>query len=114
MSTQTATAMIERAAVTTMIERGAVTAIKEPGVEGERRRSFEIDSGARSSRVEATSAGMMHAHNAVSGVRDPARRGRCLTQWEIDARDAGWEYCSNSTNALMARVLEGCRLRVEG
>jgi hypothetical protein len=34
------------------------------------------------------------------------RKGRsCLTQWEIDGRDPGWEYRSNSTNAMMARVL---------
>ena len=38
-----------------------------------------------------------------SGEKRKARS--CLTQWEIDARDPGWEYRSNSTNAMMARVL---------
>ena len=28
-----------------------------------------------------------------------------LTQRQIDARQSGWEYRSNSTNAMMARVL---------
>jgi hypothetical protein len=44
------------------------------------------------------------ARIALGGGDGKRARGR-LTQWEIDARDAGWEYRSNSTNALMARVL---------
>jgi hypothetical protein len=35
----------------------------------------------------------------------PQNEARCLTQWEIDARESGWEHRSNSTNAIMARVL---------
>jgi len=34
-----------------------------------------------------------------------ARQEAYLTQRQIDARQSGWEYRSNSTNAMMARVL---------
>jgi hypothetical protein len=39
----------------------------------------------------------------LAGSRAPV--ARCLTQREIDARELGWEHGSNSTNAMMARVL---------
>jgi len=46
---------------------------------------------------------------AVEGTKQIRKSGPFspLTQREIDARDAGWHHNSNSTNALMARVLAG-------
>jgi hypothetical protein len=49
--------------------------------------------------------------DSSSGSRVPTPDSRLwtpdsyLTQCEIDARQSGWEFRSNSTNAMMARVL---------
>jgi hypothetical protein len=45
------------------------------------------------------------ARENVKGVERLREFRRGLTQTEIDARAQGWEHRSNSTNALMARVL---------
>ena len=54
-------------------------------------------------RSAALGSGSGNAKREVLGARHT--RPPYLTQCQIDARDAGWEYRSNSTNAMMARLL---------
>src|SRR5260370_11143881 len=98
---------------------GVMMATKKPGVvevermiaEGDRVAAWnEMKNGATEITVLKIASRLSDTEKAA-GAGDMRKPVRCLTQWEIDARESGWEYQSNSTNALMARVLaEGFRI----